>query len=96
MSLHPEGKSCGLVRYRSSACSQRPSRAAVSYTGSGLLLANYVFAVGLAVARPSWFNQPLMIGAHCLFALFLVVKTRALESERYTKGAVQRYYQNIW
>lgn len=37
-----------------------------------------------------------MIGAHCLFAIFLVVKTRELESEGFTKGAVQRYYQNIW
>jgi len=68
----------------------------VSLIGSGLLLANYVFAAGLAIARPHWFNQPLMIGVHCLFAVFLVVKTRALETEGFTKGAVQRYYQNIW
>ena len=53
----------------------------VSYLGSGLLLANYVGAVGMAVARAGWFNQPLMIGAHCVFAFFLIVKTKALETE---------------
>ena len=68
----------------------------VSYLGSGLLLANYVGAVGMAVARAGWFNQPLMIGAHCVFAFFLIVKTKALETEGFTKAAVQRYYQNIW
>jgi homogentisate solanesyltransferase len=68
----------------------------VSLVGSGLLLSNYIFAVGCALYKSTWFNQPLMIGAHCLFAVFLVVKTRALESEGFTKAAVQRYYQNIW
>ena len=68
----------------------------VSYLGSGLLLANYVAAVGAAVANAGWFNQPLMIGAHALFSVFLIVKTKALETEGFTKTAVQRYYQNIW
>lgn len=68
----------------------------VSYLGSGLLLANYVAAVGAAVANAGWFNQPLMIGAHALFSVFLIVKTKALEKEGFTKTAVQRYYQNIW
>ena len=68
----------------------------VSYLGSGLLLANYVFAAGCALYKSTWFNQPLMIGAHCLFAIFLVVKTKALETEGFGKAAVQRYYQNIW
>ena len=68
----------------------------VSYLGSGLLLVNYVAAVGAAVANAGWFNQPLMIGAHALFSAFLIVKTKALETEGFTKAAVQRYYQNIW
>ena len=68
----------------------------VSYLGSGLLLANYVFAIGCAVYRATWFNQKLMIGAHCALAAFLIVKTRALETEGFTKQAVQKYYQNIW
>ena len=29
----------------------------VSYIGSGLLLMNYVFAIGLSVFNPTWFNQ---------------------------------------
>jgi homogentisate solanesyltransferase len=68
----------------------------VSYLGSGLLLANYLGAVAVAAWKSAWFNQTLMIGAHLAFAAFLVVKTRALEAEGYTKAAVQRYYQNIW
>jgi homogentisate solanesyltransferase len=68
----------------------------VSYVGSGLLLLNYVGAVAAAVAIKEWFNQPLMIGAHVLFSVFLIVKTKALETEGFTKNAVQRYYQNIW
>ena len=51
---------------------------------------------GAAVANAGWFNQPLMIGAHALFSAFLIVKTKALETEGFTKAAVQRYYQNIW
>ena len=53
-------------------------------------------ACGAAAVNASWFNQPLMIGAHACFAAFLILKTKALESEGFTKGAVQRYYQNIW
>ena len=68
----------------------------VSYLGSGLLLVNYVAAITAAIAVKGWFNQPLMIGAHVLFAIFLIVKTKALETEGFTKNAVQRYYQNIW
>jgi homogentisate solanesyltransferase len=68
----------------------------VSYLGSGLLLANYVAAVAAALVNKGWFNQPLMIGAHVLFSVFLIAKTKALETEGFTKTAVQRYYQNIW
>jgi homogentisate solanesyltransferase len=68
----------------------------VSYLGSGLLLVNYVAAVAAALVNKQWFNQPLMIGAHVLFSVFLIAKTKALETEGFTKTAVQRYYQNIW
>ena len=68
----------------------------VSYIGSGLLLANYIFAIALSVQNPTWFNQPLMVGFHALFALFLVAKTKALEDAKYARGAIQQYYRDIW
>ena len=68
----------------------------VSYLGSGLLLANYVFAIGLSLLNPTWFNQKLMITAHVVLALYLVLKTKKLERGEFGKGAVQTYYQDIW
>ena len=66
----------GDLRYKIQTFSTRLGVKTVSYIGSGLLLANYIFAIALSVQNPTWFNQPLMVGFHALFALFLVAKTK--------------------
>lgn len=86
----------GDLKYKIQTFSTRLGVKKVSYIGSGLLLANYAFAIGLSVQNPTWFNQPLMIGVHALYALFLIVKTRALEKAEFTRGAIQQYYRDIW
>ena len=86
----------GDLKYKIQTFSTRLGVKRVSYIGSGLLLANYAFAIGLSVQNPTWFNQPLMIGVHTLYALFLIVKTRALEKAEFTRGAIQQYYRDIW
>ena len=68
----------------------------VSYIGSGLLLMNYVFAIGLSLFNPTWFNQKIMISVHALLATYLIVKTKKLVSAGFTKKAVQTYYQDVW
>jgi len=86
----------GDLRYKIQTFSTRLGVKTVSYIGSGLLLANYIFAIALSVQNPTWFNQPLMVGFHALFALFLVAKTKALEDAKYARGAIQQYYRDIW
>ena len=68
----------------------------VSYIGSGLLLMNYVFAIGLSVFNPTWFNQKIMITVHAILATYLIAKTRKLEKAGFTQSAVQTYYQDVW
>jgi len=68
----------------------------VSYIGSGLLLMNYVFAIGLSLFNPTWFNQKIMISVHALLATYLIVKAKKLVSAGFTKKAVQTYYQDVW
>jgi homogentisate solanesyltransferase len=86
----------GDLKYDIQTFSTRLGVKAVSFIGSGLLLANYVFAIGLSVANPTWFNQPLMIGVHALYALFLIVKTKKLENAKFSRDAIQQYYRDIW
>ena len=51
----------------------------VSYIGSGLLLMNYVFAIGLSLFNPTWFKQKIMITMHAILATYLIAKTKKLE-----------------
>ena len=69
----------------------------VSYIGSGLLLMNYVFAIGLSVFNPTWFKQKIMITMHAILATYLIAKTKKLEKGWFfTQSAVQTYYQDVW
>ena len=66
------------------------------YAGAGLLLANYVAAIILAIRMPGSFRAPVMIGGHAVLALALVLRTAKLESEKYTGPAIQAFYRFIW
>ena len=86
----------GDLKYKIETFSTRLGVKKVSYIGSGLLLANYIFAIALSVKNPTWFIQPLMIGGHALFASFLIVKTKALENAKFSRDAILQYYRDIW
>lgn len=86
----------GDLKYKIQTFSTRLGVKTVSYIGSGLLLANYVFAIAISVNNPTWFVQPLMIGGHALFATFLIIKTRSLERAKFSRDAIQQYYRDIW
>ena len=64
--------------------------------GSGLLLANYVAAIVLALRIPGAFRTPVMIGGHAVLAVGLLWQTAKLESEKYTVPAIQAFYRFIW
>ena len=68
----------------------------VSYIGSGLLLMNYVFAIGLSLFNPTWFKQKIMITMHAILATYLIAKTKKLEKAGFSQSAVQTYYQDVW
>ena len=64
--------------------------------GSGLLIGNYAAAVLLALKLPWAFRVPLMVGTHLLLAIGVVYATLQLELSKYSKAAIQTYYQFIW
>ena len=68
----------------------------MSYIGSGLLLMNYVFAIGLSLFNPTWFKQKIMITMHAVLATYLIAKTKKLEKAGFSQSAVQTYYQDVW
>ena len=64
--------------------------------GSGLLLANYLAAIILAVKLPGSFRMPVMIGGHAALAAALIWQTLKIDSDQYTVPAIQAYYRFIW
>ena len=64
--------------------------------GSGLLIGNYAAAVLLALKLPWAFRVSLMVGTHLLLAIGVVYATLQLELSKYSKAAIQTYYQFIW
>lgn len=68
----------------------------IAFLGSGLLLANYLCAILVAIYMPQAFRRNLMIPAHTLLALGLIFQTWVLEQANYTKEAISQYYRFIW
>lgn len=68
----------------------------IALLGTGLLMMNYIGAVGLALKLPSYFNAKLMIGAHTILALKLLYEGGKLDSGNYTQQAIRRYYAWVW
>ncbi|KAJ6831012.1 putative homogentisate phytyltransferase 2, chloroplastic [Iris pallida] len=68
----------------------------IAFLGSGLLLANYLCAILVAIYMPQAFRHNLMIPAHALLALGLIFQTWVLEQANYTKEAISEYYRFIW
>ncbi|KAI8475162.1 MAG: homogentisate solanesyltransferase [Monoraphidium minutum] len=69
---------------------------AVANLGIGMLMANYIGAVGLGLTRASDFNAPLMVGAHALLAAILALRALKLARSGYTRAGVAKFYQWIW
>ncbi|GIL56207.1 hypothetical protein Vafri_11649 [Volvox africanus] len=68
----------------------------VALLAIGLLLANYLGAVGLALTYSTAFNVPLMAGAHALLGCVLLLRTLKLHTANYTREAVASFYRWIW
>ncbi|ONK74790.1 uncharacterized protein A4U43_C03F10170 [Asparagus officinalis] len=68
----------------------------IALLGSGLLLANYLSAILVAIYMPQGFRQGLMIPAHALLALWLIFQTWVLEQAKYSKEAISQFYRFIW
>lgn len=74
----------------------QPHNECLHVTGSGLLLGNYAAAMLLAVKLPWAFRVPLMVGSHALLAVGVLYATYQLEAAKYSRTAIQAYYQFIW
>eukprot|EP00878_Enallax_costatus_P036614 GHUV01041135.1.p2 GENE.GHUV01041135.1~~GHUV01041135.1.p2 ORF type:complete len:103 (-),score=32.88 GHUV01041135.1:392-700(-) len=72
-----------------------PCYAAVA-AGVGMLLMNYVMAGVFAFKYSSYFNVPVMVGAHALLAVVLLLRTTKLAAAGYTQAAVTSFYRWIW
>lgn len=68
----------------------------IAFLGSGLLLANYVGAIALALRFPLVFSRLAMGGGHALLALVLLYKTVKLDAAKYSQQAIKDYYAAIW
>ena len=68
----------------------------IAYLGSGLLVANYLGAVALALRMPHAFNAAVMIPFHALFAALLVGATVKLDRSKYSRDGIAGYYRFIW
>lgn len=69
----------------------------VATLGTGLLLANYAGAIGMALAAPGAFFRPAFAAAaHAFLAAALLGSARALSTAKYSKGAVADFYRRIW
>lgn len=71
-------------------------RRRIAFLGSGLLLANYVGAIALALRFPLVFNRLTMAGGHALLAVVLLYKTVKLDAAKYSQQAIKDYYAAIW
>lgn len=61
-----------------------------------MLLLNYVMAGAFALKYSSYFNVPVMLGAHALLAVVLVLRTAKLAAAGYSQAAVTSFYRWIW
>jgi len=69
----------------------------VATLGTGLLLANYAGAIGMALAAPSAFFRPTFAAAaHAFLAAALLASAKALSNAKYSQGAVADFYRRIW
>ncbi|KAJ3674609.1 hypothetical protein LUZ60_005225 [Juncus effusus] len=68
----------------------------IAFLGSGLLLANYLAAIFVALYMPQAFRRIVMIPIHGLLASGLIFQSWVLEQEKYTKEAISQYYRFIW
>lgn len=68
----------------------------IALLGSGLLLANYLSAIIVAIYVPQAFRRGIMIPAHALLALGLISQAWMLEQAKYTKEAISQFYRFIW
>ena len=69
----------------------------VATLGTGLLLANYAGAIGMALAAPGAFFRPTFAAAaHAFLAAALLASAKALSNAKYSKEAVADFYRRIW
>ena len=64
--------------------------------GSGLLAANYLTAITLALRMQHAFRVPLMVGANVLFCIYLWLETARVDAAKYSQPAIAAYYRGIW
>lgn len=68
----------------------------IAFLGSGLLVANYVGAIIVALYMPQAFRSILMIPVHAILVSSVIFQTWVLEREKYTKKAISDFYKFIW
>ncbi len=86
----------GDRKYNISTFASRLGVRRVALLGSGLLLANYLFAVVLAVSMPGAFRSWVMGPAHAVLGAALVYNTAQLDASKYSQQAIKAFYAFVW
>ncbi|KAL3701182.1 hypothetical protein R1sor_019204 [Riccia sorocarpa] len=86
----------GDKKYNISTFATRFGVRNISFLGSGLLLMNYIGAVGAGIFMPQAFNRNVMVAAHTALGVALLYQTWLLDSAKYSKEAIAGFYRFIW
>ena len=68
----------------------------IALLGTGILLANYIGAIVVALRYTSLFNVPVMVGGHAVLAMVLGWLMWSLEKREYSPAAIREFYRWIW
>ena len=72
------------------------SKASSCPAGSGLLAANYITAIVVALRMQHAFRLPVMVGANALFCVYLWIETARVDAGKYSQAAIAAYYRGVW
>mmetsp|Transcript_4541 Transcript_4541/g.12334 ORF Transcript_4541/g.12334 Transcript_4541/m.12334 type:complete len:406 (-) Transcript_4541:716-1933(-) len=85
----------GDRKFKVSTFASRMGPTALSNFVTGLLFADYVFAVGFALASPAGaLRRPVMVAGHALLAVLLMVERRRLRP--HDNESIKEFYKGIW
>ena len=89
-------KACSTLAVCFTVSIKAGSKASSFSAGSGLLAANYITAITVALRMQHAFRLPVMVGANVLFCFYLWFETARVDAAKYSQSAIAAYYRGVW